>query len=454
MKLNILFLCNKPASAADANTIIDHISAFERYSQHTIYTYSNVGDITPQLNLEKFDAIVIHYSSSLVNDYYISPQSKLLLRNYPGLKIMFIQDEYRLINKIISEIDYLNIDVLFTCFPEEEMDRIYCPSKLPSLAKYSNLTGYIPQRLLDLSSSIPPISQRQIDVGYRSRKVPFWLGQLGYEKWHIVEQWNQHVGNDARLNVDISYNEQDRIYGERWIQFLLTCKTTLGVESGASVMDFTGQLQTLVDFHQATYPEDSFEKIQKIYLKEFEGLYKLNQISPRCFEAIALKTVLVLYEGDYSSILTPNKHYIPLKKDFSNITEVINKINNVNYLQDMADRAYGDIAQNSQYHYSSFIQRFDEVIGREFKLRNKKQTRKPYQFSEFTQILQLPTKINQPQFRTQITIRQRLTRALQIMVNRFAQISLLRKLKFFLTQRVVIFNPLLRIIKRYILQLI
>ncbi|MDX1837995.1 glycosyltransferase [Legionella taurinensis] len=404
--------------------------------------------------MEKFDAIVIHYSSSLVNDYYISPQSKLLLRNYPGLKIMFIQDEYRLINKIISEIDYLNIDVLFTCFPEEEMDRIYCPSKLPSLAKYSNLTGYIPQRLLDLSSSIPPISQRQIDVGYRSRKVPFWLGQLGYEKWHIVEQWNQYVGNDTRLSVDISYNEQDRIYGERWIQFLLTCKTTLGVESGASVMDFTGQLQTLVDFHQATYPEDSFEKIQKIYLSEFEGLYKLNQISPRCFEAIALKTVLVLYEGDYSGILIPDKHYIPLKKDFSNITEVINKIKNIRYLQDMADRAYEDIALNRQYHYSSFVHRFDELISLQFKLRNKIQVNNPYQLGEFTQLLKIPKKRIQPHFKIKGFIQHKLSRVMHITVNQFAQISLLRKLKFFLTQRVVIFNPLLRVIKRYILQLI
>lgn len=200
MKLNILFLCNKPKSATDANTIIDHISAFEDYSQHHVFTYSNVGDISPRIQLEQFDAIMIHYSISLVNDYYISPQSKALLRDFTGLKIMFIQDEYRQINKIVSEIDYLKIDVLFTCFPPEEMSKIYCPSKLPFLSLYSNLTGYIPERLLDFPPArIPLTAQREIDVGYRSRKVPYWLGQLGYEKWHIVEQWQQLAEKIAAL---------------------------------------------------------------------------------------------------------------------------------------------------------------------------------------------------------------------------------------------------------------
>ncbi|WP_207385440.1 hypothetical protein [Legionella erythra] len=402
---------------------------------------------------------MIHYSISLVNDYYISPQSKALLRDFTGLKIMFIQDEYRQINKIVSEIDYLKIDVLFTCFPPEEMSKIYCPSKLPFLSLYSNLTGYIPERLLDFPPArIPLTAQREIDVGYRSRKVPYWLGQLGYEKWHIVEQWQQLAEKNSGLKTDISYYEQDRIYGDNWVRFLLTCKTTLGVESGASIMDFTGQLQTLVDFHQATYPDDSFEKIQKIYLREHEGLYKLNQISPRCFEAIALKTVLVLYEGDYSGILTAGQHYIPLKKDFSNIQEVIAKIKNTAYLQAMANKAYEDIALNSQYHYSSFIQRFDDIITNEFKQRDKRKAAQPYQPDDLqTSLSAFDFPVAEHPFeevKRKVAIRPILSRALHLLINRFAQSATLRKFKFFLTQRVVIFNPLLRVIKRRLLQLI
>lgn len=223
-------------------------------------------------------------------------------------------------------------------------------------------------------------------------------------------------------------------------------------------MDFTGQLQTLVDFHQATYPDDSFEKIQKIYLREHEGLYKLNQISPRCFEAIALKTVLVLYEGDYSGILTAGQHYIPLKKDFSNIQEVIAKIKNTAYLQAMANKAYEDIALNSQYHYSSFIQRFDDIITNEFKQRDKRKAAQPYQPDDLqTSLSAFDFPVAEHPFeevKRKVAIRPILSRALHLLINRFAQSATLRKFKFFLTQRVVIFNPLLRVIKRRLLQLI
>ncbi|MBT8506740.1 hypothetical protein B1F79_04690 [Coxiella-like endosymbiont of Rhipicephalus sanguineus] len=49
-----------------------------------------------------------------------------------------------------------------------------------------------------------------------------------------------------------------------------------------------------------------------------------NQISPRHFEAVATKTLQILYEGEYSNILKPWVHYVPLKKDYSNFDEVCN----------------------------------------------------------------------------------------------------------------------------------
>ena len=46
------------------------------------------------------------------------------------------------------------------------------------------------------------------------------------------------------------------------------------------------------------------------------------------FEAIISGTVLIMTEGDssfYSGVLKPNKHYIPLNKNYSNITDICNK---------------------------------------------------------------------------------------------------------------------------------
>jgi hypothetical protein len=350
------------------------------------------------------------------------------------------------------------------------MHRIYNKDELPTLSKYTNLTGYIPERLFT-SSVVTKTSERPIDVGYRSRKVPFYLGQLGYEKWNIVEQWKRHVGPKETLSVDISYDEQDRIYGDKWTEFLASCKTVLGVESGASVMDFTGQLQTLIDFHQMTYPEDSFDKIQNIYLKDYEGKYYLNQISPRCFEAIVLRTVLVLFEGEYSGILIPGRHYIMLKKDFSNISDVLLKIRDNDFLQNMADVTYNEIALNSAYSYQTFISKVDTIIETEFELRNKKEIECLFiqkdSFIEtefelcnkreidcvFIQNDSLNGDHSSMDSRKIKKIRLIYSKIIFPILVNIHKHDVIKKIKHFMTHEIQIFNPILRKIKNIILRL-
>lgn len=448
VKLNILLICDKPPHGNDANTITEHIDSFSLYSQHQIFTYSNLGDFHKLLNINRFDVIIVHYSMYLLNDDYISRKSKRLLTQFKGLKVLFVQDEYRLINKLIDEINGMKFDLFFTCFPEGEIEKIYPESKLFGVVKRNNLTGYIPKNFLMKKDHIR-IADRPIDVGYRSRKVPFWLGELGYEKWSIVDRFKEFTMGQ-NLALDLSYQEEDRIYGDKWPLFVGSCKAVLGVESGASVMDFTGKLQTLIEFHQSNFPEDSFHEIQSTYLHSHEGLYKLNQISPRIFEAIALKTVLVLYEGDYSNILIPGRHYIMLKKDFSNIDYVVDCLKNNTFMQNMADTAYEEIALNYNYSYEHFIKRVDDEIASEFKKRSKIRVENPYSdFLEFYGSLKDEIvhyaevkPFNKTLFKLPVVGKA---------IKSIKKNSTIRNAKKFLTRRVKIFNPLLRRIKYVLL---
>ena len=358
----------------DASTIIDHIEALEGYSKHKIWVLSNVGDMSYKLDLDKFDVIIIHYSMCILNDNYLSATAKKRIKDYKGMKLIFVQDEYRKINLMINQLQRLDVDVLFTCFPEEEIDKIYSPVALPDVAKYNNLTGYIPERLLtDIKQ--PLIKDRAIHLGYRGRKLSYWYGELGYEKWSIVDKWKEHVKQEA-IKYDLSYHERDRIYGKNWVAFLTSCKATLGVESGASIMDFTGDLEQDIEYYQMLHPHAKFHEVKELFLKEHDGKYKLNQISPRCFEAIALKTALVLYEGEYSGILVADRHYIMLKKDFSNIEDVVARLTDDDYLQAMVERAYDEIALNQAYSYRTFVNHVDQVIDLEFAKRHKKKRKK------------------------------------------------------------------------------
>jgi len=292
-KLNVLLLCNRPARGADASTVTDHLDAFRRFSRNSIFELSFIRELPSRLALERFDVLAIHYSTALgyYVDHYISPAARQRVRDFPGLKVAFIQDEYRMIDRVHEVLRFLGIDILFTCVPAPEIEKVYPADKLPGLIKINNLTGYVPEALL--SRPVAPIAERPIDVGYRTRRMPYWLGALGFEKSWIADQFAERARSSG-FRLDISCDEADRLYGEKWTQFVASCKAMLGVESGASVFDFTGDLQKQVDAYIAAHPQASFEEVQTRFLLPHEGKIRLNQISPRCFEAAALRTAMVM----------------------------------------------------------------------------------------------------------------------------------------------------------------
>ena len=71
----------------------------------------------------------------------------------------------------------------------------------------------------------------------------------------------------------------------------------------------------------------------------------------------------ILYEGKYSGILKPMIHYIPLKKDFSNIEEVFDKLEDLDYLRELTERAYKDIIETGRHSYKQFVAGVDNDIA-------------------------------------------------------------------------------------------
>ncbi len=358
---NILFLYNRDYRCA--STIVDHISSFKKYSKSNIYLLNNLGDLPTELDLDRFDALVIHYSLVACHDYYISPSARARIGAFPGLKAAFIQDEYRFVDATIAALRMLGIHVLFTCVPETELDKVYPETKLRGVRSVPVLTGYVPEGLLD--QPLPPFAERPVDVGYRGRNVPAWLGALGQEKRQIGERFLRDAKRYG-LRCDIAWNEEDRIYGNAWIHFLSNCKATLGVESGASVFDFAGDIERQVEAHLEHNPSVSFETLQTRYFKGREGAIRMNQISPRCFEATCLKTLMILYEGEYSGVLAPWRHYVPLKKDHSNMDEVVAVLRDPARAEAIIGRAYVEVACNPDYSYKACVQLFDAVLDEEW----------------------------------------------------------------------------------------
>jgi hypothetical protein len=353
----LLLLWDNARSAA--STVEQHIRSLTKYSRHALRPVAIMGDLPPLLDLSRFDAVVLHYSLTLCSNESVSELARDRLARFKGMKILFIQDEYRHVDRSVRAMREIGIDVLFTCVPTGEIDKVYPESALPGVLKHNVLTGYVDEALLAYPVIDP--TQRRIDIGYRARKVPAWLGELGQEKWNI----GQRVAVDAKshgLVVDLAYREEERLYGDDWLKFMADCKATLGVESGASVFDFSGRVQAAVESDLALDPTLDFETLRSRHFAHLEHRIRLNQISPRCFEAAALRTLMILYEGEYSGRLTPWRHYVPLRKDHGNFAEVVAALRDATLVRDITDRAYREVALAEHNSFRHMVAEFDNVI--------------------------------------------------------------------------------------------
>ena len=353
-----LLLCNDAKS--HPNTVKDHIGSFLSYSKYKIVKIDPFGlnDIKT-LDFNKFDFVIIHYTLAIIYDHFISKQIKVKLADYKGTKIQFIQDDYRQISEYKKIINYFNINILYTLYSKENAKKIWIDKINPNLHLISNLPGYAPENLFNYSS--PPIKDRKIDVFYRGRTLPAWLGSLGQDKINIGKKFIENSKNQS-LSLDIKWDEESRIYHDKWIKSLQSSKVMLGTESGSSITDFDGSIQKKCEEILQKNPSLNFLELYEKFLFQYDNNLILNTIPPKVFEAISLGTALVLFEGEYSSIIEEWKHYIPLKKDFSNFEEVVEKIKDNNFLTKISNQAYNDIIKTRKYSYENFIQKFDDDI--------------------------------------------------------------------------------------------
>jgi hypothetical protein len=339
------------------NTVFEHLDSFRRHSNHRHF-YVHARNTDADIAWDQFDALVIHYCIRVVFD--LIPNGLLLkISEFKGPKILFVQDEYDLTHNIWKSVRQLGISNVFTCVPADHRHLVYPPEQLPNVRFIQTLTGYIPNDV-DAGVEPPRMADRPNLVGYRGRALPYFYGDLGQEKLAIAKGMREAC--EARgVPFDIEWDEDSRIYGAQWPKFLMSCKATLGTESGANLFDFDGGLRRAVSHALANNPKATYEQV-KLELGWEEEAPIMNQISPRFFEAIAFKTALVLFEGSYSGILRPWEHYIPLRKDFSNLDLVFKVLSNNEALDLMVNRAHEDVIGSGLYTYQKFVQQYDSVL--------------------------------------------------------------------------------------------
>jgi hypothetical protein len=367
VKLRVLLLADVRPDGLDffgrrlAGTMLDHIHALSRGSRHHVYCLNSRGwTASEAIEFDTFDVLVIHYSISVIDNAYLSPAFRERIRTFPGLKVIFIQDEYRRVNAYVDAIIDLGISVLFTCVPEISIDVVYRRLRDRGVKIIPTLTGFVSDEL-----ALRPrrsLRERPLDVVYRGRPVPYELGDLGYEKVEIAQRFIDEAQRHG-LAVDVDWREEARIYGDRWVDFMSSGRATLGTESGASIVDFDGSIASSVEAYGRRHPGAQYREVADAVLKPHEGNILINTISPRAFEAICLGTALVLFPGQYSGILQPWRHYVPLAKNFSNIEEVADCLTDLPFLERLTQTAFDEIVNPGTYSYSAFTKKVDDALA-------------------------------------------------------------------------------------------
>jgi len=357
-------------------TIKQHLHAL-RYGnvKHELVYYNTFDDVpswvldgTPAdppswLDQNAFDVVILHYSFLSFRTtgpfFYKWKRHFSWIGELDCLKIAIPQDEFDRAALLDEWLFDWNVSIIFSIHHTEQ--RPLYPIMRDKAAFYRCLPGYIDETAAqDIARDLRPSEERPYDIVYRARNLPYRFGSVGQVKHQIGEI----VSGRARahnLKCDISTRSEDAILGDRWLNFIASGKSVIGSEGGSSVIDWRGEIEAQSQAALNKNQSLSFADVSAQMPKGWDA-YRFVTITPRHFEAIVAKTCQILVEGDYRGILEPEKHYIPLRRDFSNLDEVLKKVRDNQYVQDMVKRAYEDIYVSGKYTYLTFAKQIEQAI--------------------------------------------------------------------------------------------
>jgi len=178
---------------------------------------------------------------------------------------------------------------------------------------------------------------------------------------HLIGVRFAQLAADSGLRLDVATGEGDRLYGDDWYRFMADCRCVLGVESGVSAFDLEDEVFGEWQDRSANGQEIGIEDLAT--LPRWEDVVYYRTISPRHFEAAALRVCQVLFEGRYSGAMEPMVHYIPLAKDFSNINHVLELIRDPDLRRELTENAHRDLIGSGEWSYSRLIASVDETLA-------------------------------------------------------------------------------------------
>jgi hypothetical protein len=267
-------------------------------------------------------------------------------------KVFCIGNEYKLMPEKMAFAARLGIRLLVTQSNSPDVQRLY-------RERLGCAVVGIPNTGLDTELFQPRTSreERPIDLGYRADDAPWYLGHR--ERREMADYFTA-AASRYRLRVDISLDPADRFTEHEWADFLNRCKGQLGTEAGGDYFELDDRSRLRVNAYLAERPEATFDEVHRRFFADYGPSVPIRIMSGRNVEAAGTKTVQLLFDGWYDGYLHPDVHYIPVRKDFTNVDEAIAKFRDQAYCERVVQQAY-ELAREV-FAYPALMARYEREL--------------------------------------------------------------------------------------------
>jgi hypothetical protein len=341
-------------------TVHDHVYSFRRYGTRR-YEYVNlaVPGLARAYARRRYDAVIWHNTVLAWLRWAPEEQHRGLLSRARSLRatapfhVALPQDEFIRGDRVNAFLAEVGVGHVFSVAPPSEWPALY--EELDGVGISQVLTGYLDERTVErIDGIVATRRDRTVDIGYRTVPAKPYLGRHAALKAELSDVVGERA--PARgLRVDVSKRAEDTFYGDDWYRFLASCRYTIGIEGGASILDRDGSVQACVDARLERDPGATFEELEAACFPGRDGELSLFALSPRHLEACATRTVQILVEGSYSNVLEPGVHYLQLRRDLSNLDEVLDAVAGGD-AEPIAERAHADIVASGRYTYRRLVE--------------------------------------------------------------------------------------------------
>lgn len=283
------------------------------------------------LRRRRLDAVVLLHSAFSNAQNVRGALLELLSRSRPP-KVLFVGNEFKLMPQKMAFAEKLGVSLLVSQLHSPRAHDLY-------RARLGCNVLELPYTGLDPAVFRPgmPWWQRQVDVGYRSAPSPLYLGHR--ERDELVEQFSAACARHS-LVTDFSLDLAERFDESGWAAFLNDCKAQLGSEAGADYFELTDETRHDLNRWFALNPSASVAETRARIRDRNADPVPGRALSGRVVEAAGTKTVQLLLEGEHGGFFGPEEHYIPVRKDFGNVHEALDKLDDRDHCTRLVERAH------------------------------------------------------------------------------------------------------------------